>query len=38
MATLLRRLWFYLIAAYAAITLNFFLPRMLPGNALQALL
>jgi len=38
MATLLRRLGFYLIAAYAAITLNFFLPRMLPGNALQALL
>lgn len=38
MATLLRRLGFYVIAAYAAITLNFFLPRMLPGNALQALL
>jgi peptide/nickel transport system permease protein len=38
MATLLRRLGFYLIAAYAAVTLNFFLPRMLPGNALQALL
>jgi peptide/nickel transport system permease protein len=38
MVALLRRLGFYLIAAYAAITLNFFLPRMLPGNALQALL
>jgi peptide/nickel transport system permease protein len=38
MVTLLRRLGFYLIAAYAAITLNFFLPRMLPGNALQAML
>jgi peptide/nickel transport system permease protein len=38
MVTLLRRLGFYAIAAYAAITLNFFLPRMLPGNALQALL
>ncbi len=38
MTTLLRRLGFYAIAAYAAITLNFFLPRMLPGNALQAML
>ncbi len=38
MSTLLRRLGFYVIAAYAAITLNFFLPRMLPGNALQAML
>jgi peptide/nickel transport system permease protein len=38
MTTLLRRLGFYLLAAWAAITLNFFLPRMLPGSALQALL
>jgi peptide/nickel transport system permease protein len=38
MTMLLRRFGFYLIAAYAAITLNFFLPRMLPGNALQAVL
>ncbi len=38
MRTLLRRLAFYLLAAWAAVTLNFFLPRMLPGNALQSLL
>jgi peptide/nickel transport system permease protein len=38
MTMLIRRLGFYVIAAYAAITLNFFLPRMLPGNALQAVL
>jgi peptide/nickel transport system permease protein len=38
MSMLLRRLGFYLIAAYAAVTLNFFLPRMLPGNAFQAVL
>src|SRR5579859_6058939 len=35
MRALLRRLWFYLIAAYAAVTLNFFIPRMVPGSALQ---
>jgi peptide/nickel transport system permease protein len=36
--TLLRRFGFYVLAAWAAVTINFFLPRMLPGNALQALL
>jgi len=35
MRALLRRLWFYLIAAFAAVTLNFFIPRMLPGSPLQ---
>ncbi|MED5475709.1 MAG: ABC transporter permease [Candidatus Neomarinimicrobiota bacterium] len=29
---ILSRLWFYLIAAWAAITLNFFIPRMMPGD------
>ena len=38
MVTLARRLTFYLIAAFAAVTLNFLLPRMLPGDALQAVL
>jgi peptide/nickel transport system permease protein len=38
MTTLLRRLGFYAIAAFAAVTINFFLPRMLPGSALQSLL
>lgn len=38
MVTLLRRFAFYLIAAFAAVTLNFLLPRMLPGDALQNVL
>jgi len=32
MGYLARRLGFYLIAAWASITLNFFLPRMMPGD------
>jgi peptide/nickel transport system permease protein len=32
MSYLLRRLAFYLVAAWAAITLNFFIPRAVPGN------
>ncbi len=38
MTTLARRIGFYLLAAFAAITLNFFIPRLLPGNALDAVL
>lgn len=38
MSAILRRLAFYLLAAWSAVTLNFFLPRMLPGSALQAIL
>jgi peptide/nickel transport system permease protein len=38
MRALLNRLGFYLLAAWAAVTLNFFIPRMLPGSALQAVL
>jgi peptide/nickel transport system permease protein len=38
MPLLIRRIGFYLIAAYAAITLDFFIPRMLPGNALDAII
>ena len=29
---LLRRLGFYFIAAWAALTLNFFIPRLMPGD------
>ena len=29
---ILNRLWFYILAAWAAITLNFFIPRMMPGD------
>jgi peptide/nickel transport system permease protein len=32
MRFLLRRAGFYLIAAFAAITLNFFIPRLMPGD------
>ena len=33
-----RRLGFYLVAAWAAITINFFIPRLMPGNPVAALL
>jgi peptide/nickel transport system permease protein len=35
---LLRRLLFLLIAGWAALTLNFVLPRLMPGNPVQAML
>jgi peptide/nickel transport system permease protein len=34
----LRRLGFYLVTAWAAITLNFFIPRLMPGNPAAAAL
>jgi peptide/nickel transport system permease protein len=34
---LARRLGFYLLAAWAALTLNFFLPRLMPGDPASAL-
>ncbi len=34
---LLRRLGFYLLAAWVALTLNFFLPRLIPGDPASAL-
>jgi peptide/nickel transport system permease protein len=34
---ILRRLGFYLMAAWAALTLNFFLPRLMPGDPATAL-
>lgn len=37
MRFLLRRLGFYLIAAWVAVTLNFFLPRLMPGDPATAL-
>ena len=33
-----RKLGFYLVAAWVAITLNFFLPRLVPGNPIQIIL
>ncbi|GAB2507471.1 ABC transporter permease [Paramicrobacterium agarici] len=38
MTYFLRRLGFYLFTAWAAITLNFFIPRMLPGDPVQSLI
>jgi peptide/nickel transport system permease protein len=35
MAFLARRLAFYVVAAWVAITANFFIPRAMPGNAIQ---
>jgi peptide/nickel transport system permease protein len=38
MPFILRRLVFYLVAAWVALTLNFFIPRALPGNAVEAIM
>jgi peptide/nickel transport system permease protein len=38
MGYLLRRIGFYLFTAWAAITINFFLPRLIPGDPVQALI
>ena len=35
MSFLLRRLGFYVVAAWVALTINFFIPRLMPGNAVQ---
>jgi len=33
-----RRVVFYLVAAWVALTINFFIPRAMPGNAVQAVM
>ena len=38
MSYILRRLAFYFVAAWVALTLNFFLPRAMPGNAVQSIM
>jgi peptide/nickel transport system permease protein len=38
MRFLARRIGFYLLTAWAAITLNFVIPRLMPGNPVQALI
>jgi peptide/nickel transport system permease protein len=38
MRTLVRKLAFYVLAAVVAITIDFFIPRLMPGNALTAAL
>ena len=37
MRYIIRRIGFYLLAAWAALTLNFFLPRLMPGDPAAAL-
>lgn len=37
MTTLLRRFGFYLLTAFVAITVNFILPRLMPGNPVEIL-
>jgi peptide/nickel transport system permease protein len=37
MTYLARRLGFYLVAAWAAVTMNFFIPRLMPGNPVDIL-
>ena len=38
MPFILRRLGFYGVAAWVALTLNFFIPRAMPGNAVQSIM
>ena len=38
MPTLIRRLLFYAVTAFVAISINFFLPHMMPGNPVEAML
>jgi peptide/nickel transport system permease protein len=38
MSFIVRRLVFYLVAAWVALTINFFIPRLMPGNAVQSIL
>jgi peptide/nickel transport system permease protein len=38
MSFILRRLAFYVVAAWVALTLNFFIPRAMPGNAVEAVM
>ncbi len=37
MSFIVRRLVFYIVAAWAAITVNFFIPRLMPGNPAEVL-
>ena len=38
MRVLARRLLFYVLTAIAAITVDFFIPRLMPGNPVDAVL
>ena len=38
MSFIVRRLVFYIVAAWVALTVNFFIPRLMPGNAVEAIM
>jgi hypothetical protein len=38
MSFIVRRLVFYLVAAWVALTINFFIPRLIPGNAVESIM
>jgi peptide/nickel transport system permease protein len=38
MAFIVRRLVFYLVAAWVALTINFFIPRLMPGNPVESIM
>ena len=38
MPFIVRRLVFYLVTAWVALTINFFIPRAMPGNAVQSIM
>jgi peptide/nickel transport system permease protein len=38
MRFILRRLLFYAVAAFVALTINFFVPRLIPGNVVQSIM
>ncbi len=38
MPFIIRRVAFYVVAAWVALTVNFFLPRAMPGNAVEAIM
>jgi peptide/nickel transport system permease protein len=38
MPFIVRRLVFYVVAAWAALTINFFIPRAMPGNAVESIM
>ncbi|HEX2820289.1 MAG TPA: ABC transporter permease, partial [Streptosporangiaceae bacterium] len=38
MSFILRRLSFYVVAAWVALTINFFIPRAMPGNAVESIM
>ena len=37
MSFIIRRLVFYVVAAWVALTINFFIPRLMPGNLAKML-